>query len=900
MKQNVLQNPVPSFTRGKFWTTTMAMLLFFMVFSTSKVQGQIVMEVFSPLSNTTPPLATTYPSLEATLTALNAITGINGNVEIRNGLQFSETAPAKGFTIGSPTLNAAMAGNNFTITIDGFNATINAGIGTSLDATVPDGMVKLVGADRINFLNFLLIDNNLIGAAMMEFGIGLFKASATDGCNNNFINNNIIEIKGNNIFAASGPMGNGAACIVIPNSIPSAATSSIMPSSIFGANSFNIIKENFCFGGLDGISAIGSSFGFFSDYSNQFQQNQIKNFGTVSATNVPSHGIRASFQFDVNVESNNIDNNNGSGFNHIYNLFGIRVDGSNVSSPLINNNTVKLQSGNSNFELYGILNGCGDGARPVNITNNTIALGSATGTGTGAVRGIMNTSVPNVLNINFNLITGILNVPISCSGDTFFIVSDGVAIETVNTNQNIISGFDRTGASGIMYGIRIRANNWTASNNSINSLRWTSPTSAGNIFGTFNVASSTTNVYSNNNISSLTTGGTGQIYGIMDTFAGAKTASNNTIRTFSKIAGSAESTFFFGIRLGGTTNTVFNNAIFDFNGNTLSTFGIFCSSAGNISINQNKIYDLSSTSSNALVTGIFTQGLNAVTAQATIFNNVISGLTAPNVSATTSRVNGISINSSGQGSAYYNTVLLSGTSSGANFSSGAILAATTINLVLRNNIFINNIIPTGTGRAAAYFRSGTTLTSYSAPSNNNLFAGTSIFYDGTNTDATLGAFKTRMATRDQASVTEASTPFTSTVGSNVDFLRFADGVLTVANNNAIPITSPAITLDYFGVTRDTTTPDIGASEFSGTLENESFNHNSNLSVYPNPSRDVFFINSDARGSIVIYDVMGKIIKTENLNLGMTKLDLSNYPNGIYLMKVINDSNQTKTMKLIKQ
>ena len=79
-----------------------------------------------------------------------------------------------------------------------------------------------------------------------------------------------------------------------------------------------------------------------------------------------------------------------------------------------------------------------------------------------------------------------------------------------------------------------------------------------------------------------------------------------------------------------------------------------------------------------------------------------------------------------------------------------------------------------------------------------------------------------------------------------------------------------------------------------------FSFNSKISVYPNPSKDIFSINSDARGSIVIYDVMGKIIKTENLDLGITKLDLRNYPNGIYLLKVVNDSNQTKTMKLIKQ
>ena len=84
------------------------------------------------------------------------------------------------------------------------------------------------------------------------------------------------------------------------------------------------------------------------------------------------------------------------------------------------------------------------------------------------------------------------------------------------------------------------------------------------------------------------------------------------------------------------------------------------------------------------------------------------------------------------------------------------------------------------------------------------------------------------------------------------------------------------------------------------LSTNDFAFTSNISVYPNPSKDIYSINSDAIGSIVIYDLNGKIIETENLDLGITKLDLSNYPNGIYLMKVINDSNQTKTMKLIKE
>ncbi len=159
--------------------------------------------------------------------------------------------------------------------------------------------------------------------------------------------------------------------------------------------------------------------------------------------------------------------------------------------------------------------------------------------------------------------------------------------------------------------------------------------------------------------------------------------------------------------------------------------------------------------------------------------------------------------------------MLSGTSNAINFSSSAIRLDSAPSLLLQNNIFINNCTPTGSGFAAAYSRFNTNLSTYNASSNNNLFAGTSLFTDGTNNITTLAAYKTFMGTRDQASVTEASTPFISTEGSNPNFLRLPLNAVSVANNNALPITTPAITTDYFGVARSTTTPDIGASEFTG-------------------------------------------------------------------------------------
>ena len=84
------------------------------------------------------------------------------------------------------------------------------------------------------------------------------------------------------------------------------------------------------------------------------------------------------------------------------------------------------------------------------------------------------------------------------------------------------------------------------------------------------------------------------------------------------------------------------------------------------------------------------------------------------------------------------------------------------------------------------------------------------------------------------------------------------------------------------------------------LSTNNFDFTSNISVYPNPSSDVFSINSDSSATIIIYDLLGKTIKSVKIESGVSKLDLNGCSNGIYLMKVTNESNQTKTMKLLKQ
>ena len=66
-------------------------------------------------------------------------------------------------------------------------------------------------------------------------------------------------------------------------------------------------------------------------------------------------------------------------------------------------------------------------------------------------------------------------------------------------------------------------------------------------------------------------------------------------------------------------------------------------------------------------------------------------------------------------------------------------------------------------------------------------------------------------------------------------------------------------------------------------------------VYPNPSNGAFFINAgDEAQEVRIFNSTGKLVKVEPIE-GVTRIDISEYANGMYFVKV---GNQTKTV--IKQ
>ncbi len=100
--------------------------------------------------------------------------------------------------------------------------------------------------------------------------------------------------------------------------------------------------------------------------------------------------------------------------------------------------------------------------------------------------------------------------------------------------------------------------------------------------------------------------------------------------------------------------------------------------------------------------------------------------------------------------------------------------------------------------------------------------------------------------------------------------------------------------------KDDAAPDFGDPTYINQITNAVKN---TVKVYPNPSKDVFnlSLSNTGSGTIEVYDMMGRTIKTIELNVHDTeyKLDLSNMPKGLYLLNTVIDGNRS-TQKLILQ
>ncbi|HEX9979605.1 MAG TPA: GEVED domain-containing protein, partial [Flavobacterium sp.] len=521
-----------------------------------------------------------------------------------------------------------------------------------------------------------------------------------------------------------------------------------------------------------------------------------------------------------NVQGNTVKNisfTTSSGTSSAQGIFsGINISSGVVNVGTVTGNTIGASTGNGSITITSTTSGAfingiyaTSSSSALSIQNNTIgsvSTGGAVGIGY-LFNGILaegSSTTRTISNNNIGSATAnsiSLGVAGTTAGCTFYGIWDNGSPTTLTASNNVVRGASLLSSSGTMYGIRLGTAQYTANNNQIFGLSIASTTAStlsSNIYGIYDFASPTSETLTGNQINtfniSVNTTATGNTIAGIYTFSttGTKNWSGNVIRALSFTNSGVGQGVVYGIRSSSSSPNIF----------------------------KNKVYDLSATGGLSAVYGISVDGV-ATGGIATVYNNLIGNLSAPasSLTAPAPSIAGLYIPAtSGTVNAYFNTINISGTG-GANFGTAAVYANTGSTVNLRNNIFSNTSTPGGTGKAVAYQRSSTTLTSYAGTSNNNLFytgtpgAANLIYFDGTNADQTLAAYKTRMATRDQASVSE-NPQFVSTSGSSADFLHINTATPSFIEGGASPIAT--VTDDYDGNTRNATTPDIGADEFEGT------------------------------------------------------------------------------------
>ncbi len=76
--------------------------------------------------------------------------------------------------------------------------------------------------------------------------------------------------------------------------------------------------------------------------------------------------------------------------------------------------------------------------------------------------------------------------------------------------------------------------------------------------------------------------------------------------------------------------------------------------------------------------------------------------------------------------------------------------------------------------------------------------------------------------------------------------------------------------------------------------------NDTLTIFPNPTSGVMYINSTVKvNAYIMYDVLGKQLSDKSNTLDGNKLDISKLPDGVYLLKLILDNNSSVVREIIK-
>lgn len=167
------------------------------------------------------------------------------------------------------------------------------------------------------------------------------------------------------------------------------------------------------------------------------------------------------------------------------------------------------------------------------------------------------------------------------------------------------------------------------------------------------------------------------------------------------------------------------------------------------------------------------------------------------------------------------------------------------------------------------------------------------------TSATSSTFNTGVYTVVPVTITETTGTLSSTATSGNQWYEQSSGIIASATAASF---APTTNGNYYSIVTDAN----GCTSTSNTL---SFIYNGvnvisanyAIKVYPNPSKGIVNISfeNSINDNLSIEDFTGKVIYNENLNQknGSVKtIDLSNYSNGVYFIKINNQKHKIVLVK----
>jgi len=480
-----------------------------------------------------------YTTVDSAIRAINGALLHTGTITVNINAGHTETLTRKIILSATGTL-----ANPITIQKNGAgtNPLLTAYVsGTSTPTSAnQDGIFTLRGCDFVTIDGINLIENTSnSGSSLMEYGYGLFKVSALNGCQNNVIRNCRVTLSRENFASGIYPMGFGSTAIGQFASTDSFATTIIAAGSLAGGNSNNSYHNNIVEQCHQGIFLAGGNeiapF-TFADRGNDIggsasaTGNLVINFGGGISSNTLSSGIRTAFQYNLNVRFNTINNNNGGGANHPNVIRGILIAVANNANTTISNNTIILKAASAAFQTAAIESGAGSlGAGNRTLISNNIIRDCEVGALSTGFLGIFSVGGPSKLEIRNNQIRNFTSA--ATAGLCYTIWNQGSVDDSIIMDNNLIDSFYFTAnTSAAFFGVANNGpgvgtsgtseNNTTEiTNNTYRRIYYTGPTGGTGVhYFCYNADTAAKFKMSNNIIDSVTLFNSGSTYMFFNSF----------------------------------------------------------------------------------------------------------------------------------------------------------------------------------------------------------------------------------------------------------------------------------------------------------------------------------------------------------------------------------------------